>query len=92
MEFYLNKIEPEARNKVNEATRDDKVHDKTKDEFKVNPESRENREKTKYSPKKRKDKKDKILVEAKKIDKVEVDASDERSEYKTIGRFLDKKG
>lgn len=90
MEFYLNKIEPEARNKVNDATRDDKVHDKTKEEFKVNPENRENREKKKYSPKK--NKKDKIYVEAKRSDKVEIEACNEENESKTIGRFLDRKG
>lgn len=92
MEFYLNKIEPEARNKVNESTRDDKVHDNTKEEFKVNPESRENRQKKQYSPKKNKTKKDKVYVEAKRSDKVEVEACNEESECKTIGRFLDRKG
>lgn len=90
MEFYLNKIEPEARNKVNEATRDDKVHDNTKEEFKVNPESRENREKKKYSPKK--NTKNRVYVKAKKDDKIEIEACNEESECKTIGRFLDRKG
>ncbi|KHD38350.1 hypothetical protein NL50_02260 [Clostridium acetobutylicum] len=87
MEFRLNKIEPEVRKRVSEITKEGKVHDKTKQEFKVNPENQKNKEKGKYKFSKN-DKK--ILVKAVKEKKIEVEAVRD-DETQTLGKFLDVK-
>lgn len=98
MEFRLNKIDPDVRQKINDETKEGKVHAKTgisiqkrsyegKHEQKSN--KRENKEKfslTKYTSKKE------ISVEAEMIQNVDIEAEKEEhsknaAEYK--GLFID---
>ncbi|WP_040211200.1 hypothetical protein [Clostridium polynesiense] len=97
MEFRLNKIEPQTRQKVNEMTREGIIHSKSG--LKINSYSRkfdgERRKKFKKHPKEFKFsnllKKDQIYVEAVKVDTIEIEATKDEKEaslnYK--GVFID---
>jgi hypothetical protein len=95
MEFKLNRIEPEVRQRVNELTSTDKIHTKTgaiidEDSKKKKEENEENFEE---ELKKEKDKtKQKIEIEAIKISEVEVPAYkeiDNLEQDENRGHFLD---
>ena len=87
MEFRLNKIEPDVREKVKETTKAGKVHDKTKHEFKVNSENKNDEHRSTYEFSK---KKKKISVEAVKDNKIEIEVFHD-GDGKTLGKFLDVK-
>ena len=93
MEFKLNKIDPDVRQKINEATKEGKIHSKgnflqvSKDANQRSGNGKEfNKEKfQKY------DKKSKIVVKAMKVQNIEINGyiDDEEEKVTTRGMFLD---
>lgn len=95
MEYRLNKIDPEVREKVKEITRSGKVHAKTGAEIntytKKNKEDREGDFEEELKKQKKKEKK-KIFVEAIKVEELEIPAykeADSSSEDENRGCFID---
>lgn len=74
MEYRLNKIDPEVRNKVNEATSAGKIH--TKSDIVINKDRKKSKEDNdaefEEELKKQKKENKKILVEAVKVEEVEI--------------------
>jgi hypothetical protein len=93
VEFRLNKIDPDVRQKINEATKEGKIHSKgsflqvSKDANQKNGNGKESfKEKfQKY------DKKSKIVIKAMKVQHIEVNGyiDDEEEKVTTRGMFLD---
>lgn len=83
MEFRLNKIDPEVRQRVKETTSAGKVHTKTGITISKDEKDRENKKERNFDSelKKYKDKKGKklFLVEASKVEEVKIDAYKEES-------------
>jgi hypothetical protein len=95
MEFRLNKVDPEVRQRVNETTSADKIHTKTG--ILINKDSPKNKKDNEGNFEeelnKQKDNiKKKISIEAIKVDEVEVSACKEIDTFKQNedrGHFLD---
>lgn len=95
MEFRLNKIDPEVRQKVNETTSAGKIHTKTG--IVINKDSKKNKEDNEADfeeelKKQKKREKKKISVEAIKVEEVQIPAykeADSSSEDENRGHFLD---
>lgn len=95
MEFRLNKIDPEVRERVKETTSAGKIHTKTgiiiSKDTKKNREDNEADFEDELKRQKKKGKK-KLLVEAVKVKEVQIPAykeADGTSEDESRGRFLD---
>lgn len=90
MEFRLNKIDPDLRQQINEATSEGKVH--SKNNISVNKEKNwDNKKNFLYKLEKYKNKK-KLMVDAVKTENVEIEAFKEDSEGElSKGIFLNDK-
>jgi hypothetical protein len=95
MEFRLNKIDPEVRERVKETTSAGKIH--TKSGIVINTDTKKNKEdneadfEEELKRQKKKGKK-KLLVEAVKVEEVQIPAykePDSSSEDENRGHFLD---
>lgn len=96
MEYKLNKIDPEVRQRVNETTSAGKVHTKTGLNINKDNKDKKNRNGNDFSAQLEKQKnknKDKFSVQAVKLDEVEVSAYKEEVENldkdETKGHMLD---
>lgn len=95
MEFRLNKIDPEVRDRVKEITSPGKIH--TKAEVLVNKDTKKSKEDNQAEfedelKRQSKKKKKKLFVQAVKLDEVQVPAykeADNSSEDENRGHFLD---
>lgn len=91
MEFKINKIDVEVRERVNEKTKGGKVH--SKETIKINKDSQneeDHREEFKDVLSKKKNIKKKIVVQARKDEKTVTDTfKDENDDTSKIGKFLD---
>lgn len=92
MEFKINKIDMEVRDRINAKTSEGKVH--SKDLIKINRDSKHkdesNNEEFKDVLSKRKNENKKIVVQAVKNEDLEIEASKEVTETEErLGKFLD---
>jgi len=95
MEFRLNKIDPEVRERVKEITRPGKIHTKTN--IFINKDTKKNKEdnqaefEEELKRQKKKEKK-KLLVQAVKVEEVQIPVykeADTSSDDESRGHFLD---
>ncbi len=89
MEYILNKIDTDLRHKINDATKEGLIHGNKS--IVINKDKqREKNEKKDYKPK-RHDNQKKIIVDAVKAEKVEIDAINESLELEEAskGVYLD---
>lgn len=94
MEFKLNKIDMDVRQVINDSTKDGKIH--TKKDLKVNKDKKEQNNANEQSKKHnlmQYDKKKKLIVNAVKMQSLQVDGVKETSENAKVskGIFLDTK-
>lgn len=94
MEFRLNKIDPEVRERVKETTSAGKVHTKSGIVINKDNQNKKNKNEESFNSELEKQKKKKILsVDAIKVQEVEVPAykeeSDSQAKDETAGHILD---
>lgn len=91
MEFRLNKIDTDLRQKVNDATKSGIIHSKRS--LQVNKDKKERNFKETYYKLQKYNKNKKLVVDAEKIDNIEIDGFKENIEDddNTQGIFLDVK-
>lgn len=97
MEFKLNKIDTEIRQKIQDNTKEGLIH--RKQEVKINKDTNKDKRDRDFSnqlkkySKKKSDKNKKISIEAEKINEVDVEAFiyEDDKENLSSGRFLDLK-
>lgn len=85
MEYRLNKVDVELRQRVNDITKEHKIH-KIK-HYKIDAYNSNQNNKEKYKKKGSK----KIYINATKKEKLEIKAIKREYEYKTKGKFLDER-
>ena len=94
MEFKLNKIDTELRNKINAAAKEGKVHTKDR-KLNINKDKDGKNEKQKFHLPDKKESEKKFSVDAVKSENINVEAFVEENEKDeeniTKGRFLDTK-
>lgn len=92
MEFKLNKIDTDLRNKINEAAKEGKVHTKDR-KLNINKDKDSQGEKQKFYLSSKKKQENKFSVEAVKSENINIEAFAEEDEKdnNVKGRFLDKK-
>lgn len=84
MEYKLNKIDTELRQKINEEAKEGKIHSKTALNINI---SKDRQNKNKYFENKNKKKKEFIEVEAIKVESFETEATKEETNERGI--FID---
>jgi hypothetical protein len=89
MEYKLNKIDPDLRQKINDSSREGLVH--SKKNIEVNKDKQEEKRKNKNYKLEDYDKNKKLVVKAIKVENVQVEAFNEKTKTddNTKGMFLD---